>query len=110
MALSFLCIFLTWKQTALTSSFLQAKAACILIDLCASAFAPWMAQVIAKVCLGWFCWFQFMLHNWHYTDLTLLFVFFLFISVLKVILIQIDLAVELLEDLLGIIQVWLSVL
>ncbi|KAF5451858.1 hypothetical protein F2P56_026920 [Juglans regia] len=42
----------------------HAKAACVLIDLCASAFAPWMAQVIAKI----------------------------------------DLAVELLEDLLGIIQ------
>ncbi|XP_004308651.1 PREDICTED: uncharacterized protein LOC101297198 [Fragaria vesca subsp. vesca] len=43
---------------------LQAKAACVLIDLCCSALAPWLTQVIAKV----------------------------------------DLAVELLEDLLGIIQ------
>ncbi|KAJ6384007.1 hypothetical protein OIU78_027336 [Salix suchowensis] len=42
----------------------HAKAACILIDLCSSVLAPWMAQVIAKV----------------------------------------DLAVELLEDLLGTIQ------
>ncbi|KAJ9680144.1 hypothetical protein PVL29_019433 [Vitis rotundifolia] len=42
----------------------HAKAACVLIDLCASALAPWLTQVIAKV----------------------------------------DLAVELLEDLLGTIQ------
>ncbi|XP_061997440.1 uncharacterized protein LOC133715099 isoform X1 [Rosa rugosa] len=42
----------------------HAKAACVLIDLCCSALAPWLTQVIAKV----------------------------------------DLAVELLEDLLGVIQ------
>lgn len=28
---------------------LQAKAACVLIDLCAGVLAPWTAQVIAKV-------------------------------------------------------------
>ncbi|KAK3000069.1 hypothetical protein RJ639_023132, partial [Escallonia herrerae] len=42
----------------------QAKAACVLIDLCSGVLAPWMAQVVGKV----------------------------------------DLAVELLEDLLGVIQ------
>ncbi|RVW23087.1 hypothetical protein CK203_099975 [Vitis vinifera] len=47
-----------------SSKFHNAKAACVLIDLCASALAPWLTQVIAKV----------------------------------------DLAVELLEDLLGTIQ------
>lgn len=53
-----------------------------------------------------------MLYNWHYTDALVFYLYFslfLFISDLRVILIQIDLAVELLEDLLGIIQVWLSV-
>lgn len=28
---------------------LQAKAACVLIDLCCGVLAPWTAQVIAKV-------------------------------------------------------------
>lgn len=32
--------------------FPQAKAACVLIDLCSGALAPWMAHVIAKVSRG----------------------------------------------------------
>ncbi|KAJ0080341.1 hypothetical protein Patl1_23661 [Pistacia atlantica] len=28
---------------------LQAKAACVLVDLCLSVLAPWMAQVVAKI-------------------------------------------------------------
>lgn len=33
----------------LTQTFLQAKAACVLIDMCSGVLAPWMTQVIAKV-------------------------------------------------------------
>lgn len=29
---------------------LQAKAACVLIDLCCGVLAPWLSQVVAKVC------------------------------------------------------------
>ncbi|KAJ4842301.1 hypothetical protein Tsubulata_011276 [Turnera subulata] len=54
----------SFSQSAITICILQAKAACVLIDLCSSALAPWMVQVVAKI----------------------------------------DLAMELLEDLLGTIQ------
>ncbi|KAK2967245.1 hypothetical protein RJ640_016037 [Escallonia rubra] len=56
--------FSQWKQPFVQHALSQAKAACVLIDLCSGVLAPWMAQVIGKV----------------------------------------DLAVELLEDLLGVIQ------
>lgn len=32
--------------------FVQAKAACVLIDLCSGALAPWMSHVVAKVGMG----------------------------------------------------------
>ncbi|KAG2381063.1 uncharacterized protein HKW66_Vig0204360 [Vigna angularis] len=56
--------FSQWKQPIVQQALSQARAACVLIDLCSGVLAPWMTQVIAKV----------------------------------------DLALELLEDLLGIIQ------
>lgn len=38
--------------TASSDILLQAKAACILLDLCSGLLAPWMAQVVAKVRMG----------------------------------------------------------
>ncbi|XP_058085820.1 uncharacterized protein LOC131233204 isoform X3 [Magnolia sinica] len=64
----------------------HAKAACILIDLCSGPLAPWISTVIAKV-------------RSHFLSInTLLLQFFLLT------LVQVDLAIELLEDLLGTIQ------
>ena len=38
-------------------TFPQAKAACVLIDLCSGVLAPWMAQLIAKVVKLTVCWY-----------------------------------------------------
>lgn len=94
----FICYNITYQLL------LQVKAACVLIDLCSSVLAPWMTHVIAKVnpknihilvgltgyMLVHTCpWILSVSPNhfsgWH--------------------LLQVDLVVELLEDLLGIIQV-----
>lgn len=83
---------------------LQVKAACVLIDLCSSVLAPWMTHVIAKVnpknihmlvgltgyMLVHTCPWILSISPNHFSGWHLL---------------QVDLVVELLEDLLGIIQV-----
>lgn len=59
--------------------------------------------------LGFRC--DSVVHNWFTVVFVLIYLFIFFnISALRLILIQVDLTVELLEDLLGIIQVCLRVL
>ncbi|GFY92110.1 hypothetical protein Acr_08g0005060 [Actinidia rufa] len=49
--------FSQWKQPFVQHALSQAKAACVLIDLCSGVLAPWMAQLIAKVVKLTVCWY-----------------------------------------------------